>query len=57
MTLAIRLKKTLICIIHENQCADVTGRIIFDVVRSINDVMKYTKLLIVPGLENFSRRL
>ena len=37
-------------IIHENQCAYVKGRTIFDAVRSINDVMEYTKLYNTPGL-------
>ena len=48
--LAIRLEKILPCIIHENQCAYVKGRMIFDAVRSINDVMEYTKLQNIPGL-------
>ena len=33
---ALRLEKTLPCIIHKNQCAFVQGRTIFDAVRSIN---------------------
>ena len=37
-------------IIHENQCAYVKGRTIFDAIRSINDVMEYTKLYNIPGL-------
>ena len=48
--LAVRLEKTLPFIIHENQCAYVKGRTIFDAVRSINDVMEYTKLQNIPGL-------
>ena len=35
---------------HENQCAYVKGRTIFDAIRSINDVMEYTKLYNIPGL-------
>ena len=48
--LAVRLEKTLPFIIHENQCTYVKGRTIFDAVRSINDVMEYTKLQNIPGL-------
>ena len=48
--LGIRLEKILPCIIHENQCVCVKGRTIFDAVRSINDVMEYTKLQNIPAL-------
>ena len=48
--LATRLEKVLPSIIHENQCAYVKGRTIFDAIRSINDVMEYTKLHNIPGL-------
>ena len=48
--LGTRLAKVLPDMIHENQCAYVKGRIIFDAVRSINDVMEYTKLHNIPGL-------
>ena len=48
--LATRLEKVLPDIIHENQCAYVKGRTIFDAIRSINDVMEYTKLYNIPGL-------
>ena len=48
--LASRLEKVLAEIIHENQCAYVKGRTIFDAVRSISDVMEYTKLYNIPGL-------
>ena len=50
--LATRLEKVLpeINIIHENQCAYVKGRTIFDAVRSIGDIMEYTKLNNIPGL-------
>ena len=47
---ALRLEKVLPNIIHKNQCAYVKGRTIFDAVRSINDVMEYTKLQNIPGL-------
>ena len=43
-------EKVLPEIIHESQCAYVKVRTIFDAVRSINDVMKYTKLHNIPGL-------
>ena len=46
----LRLEKVLPNIIHKNQCAHVKGRTIFDAVRSINDVMEYTKLQNIPGL-------
>ena len=42
--MAANLEKVLPEIIHENQCAYVKGSIIFDGVRSIDDVMEYTKL-------------
>ena len=48
--LATRLKKILPEIIHESQCAYVKGRTIFDAVRSLNDVMEYTKFHNIPGL-------
>ena len=48
--LATRLEKVLPDIIHENQCAYVKGRTIFDAIRSINDVMEYTKLYNIAGL-------
>ena len=48
--LASRLEKVLPEIIHENQCAYVKGRTIFDAVRSISNVMEYTKLYNIPGL-------
>ena len=43
-------EKVLPEIIHESQCAYVKVRTIFDAVRSINDVMEYTKLHNIPGL-------
>ena len=48
--LATRLEKVLPDIINQNQCAYVKGRTIFDAIRSINDVMEYTKLNNIPGL-------
>ena len=36
--------------IPKNQCAYVKGRTIFDAIRSINDVMEYTKCYNIPGL-------
>ena len=48
--LVTRLEKVLPDIIHESQYAYVKGRKIFDAVRSINDVMEYTKLRNIPGL-------
>ncbi|KAL9964740.1 hypothetical protein ACROYT_G028420 [Oculina patagonica] len=48
--LATRLEKVLPHIIHANQCAYVKGRTIFDAIRSINDVMEYTKIYNIPGL-------
>ena len=48
--LATTLEKVLPEIIHENKSAYVKGRTIFDAVRSINDVMEYSKLHNIPGL-------
>ena len=48
--LATRLGKVLPEIIHESQCAYVKARTIFDAVKSINDVIEYTKLHNIPGL-------
>ena len=42
-TLAKRLEKVLPEIIHSNQNALVKGRSIFDAIRTIDDVMEYTK--------------
>lgn len=50
LLLAIRLEKTLPRIVHENQCAYVKERPIFDAVRSINDVMEYNKLQNIPSI-------
>ena len=48
--LATRLEKVLPDIIHEDQCAYVKGRTIFDAIRSIDDVMEYTEVYNKPGL-------
>ena len=48
--LATRLEKVLPDIIHEDQCAYVKGRTIFDAITSIDDVMEYTKVYNKPGL-------
>ena len=42
-TLAKRLEKVLPEIIHSNQNAFVKGRSLFDAIRTIDDVMEYTK--------------
>ena len=42
-TIAKRLETVLPLIIHENQCAYVKGRSIFDCTRIIDDIMFYTK--------------
>ena len=55
--LAKRLETVLPLIIHENQCAYVKGRSIFDCTRIIDDIMFYTKennlsrLLLAIGFE------
>ena len=48
--LATRLENVLPEIIHESQCAYVKANTFFDSVRSINDVMDYTKLHNIPDL-------
>ena len=48
--LAKRLEKVLPCIIHENQNAFVKGRSIFDALRTIDDVVDYTKRNCLPGI-------
>ena len=48
--LALRLEKVLPNIIHADQYAYVKGRTIFDAVRTIDDIMEYTKLMQLPGL-------
>ena len=48
--LAKRLEKVLPGIIHENQCAYVKGRTIFDAVRSIGVIMECTNLDNIAGL-------
>ena len=48
--LALRLEKALLDIIGNDQYAYVKGRMIFDAVRSIEDIMEYTKLREQPGI-------
>ena len=48
--LASRLEKVLPEIIHPDQYAYVKGRTIFDAVRTIDDIMEYTKIKQLPGL-------
>ncbi|KAL9972585.1 hypothetical protein ACROYT_G018919 [Oculina patagonica] len=48
--LALRLEKFLPEIIHPHQYAYVKGRTIFDAVRTIDDIMEYTKIKQLPGL-------
>ena len=48
--LALRLEKALPDIIGNDQYAYVKGRTIFDAVRSIEDIMEYTKLREQPGI-------
>ena len=48
-TLAKCLEKVLPEITHCNQNAFVTGRSIFDAIRTIDDVMEYTKEKKLPG--------
>ena len=49
-TLAKRLEKVLPEIIHSNQNAFVKGRSIFDAIRTIDDVMGYTKEKELSGI-------
>ena len=46
--LALRLEKVLPHIIHGDQYAYVKGRTIFDAVRSIDDIMEFTKTKQIP---------
>ena len=48
--LAKRLEKVLPYIIHANQNAFVKGRSIFDALRTIDDVVDYTKRNCLPGI-------
>ena len=48
--LAIRLAKVLPEIIQVDQYAYVKGRTIFDAIRTIDDIMEYTKIKQIPGL-------
>ena len=49
-TLAKRLEKVLPKIIHSNQNAFVEGISIFDTIRTIDDLMEYTKEKDLPGI-------
>ncbi|RUA07179.1 MAG: hypothetical protein DSY43_00385 [Gammaproteobacteria bacterium] len=49
-TIARRLEKVLPAIIHHNQHAFVHGRTIFDAVRTIDDVLDYTKTKHIDAL-------
>ena len=48
--LANRLEKVLLQIIHANQNAFVKGRSIFDAVRTVDDIVDYTKRNRLPGI-------
>ena len=47
--IAKRLEAVLPCIIHHNQCAYVKDRTICDAVRSIEDILDYTKRCQIEG--------
>ena len=48
--LAKRLEKVLPYMIHANQNASVKGRSIFDALRTIDDIVDYTKRNCLPGI-------
>ena len=48
----LRLEKVLCDLISDEQFAYVTGRNIFDAVRSIGDIMDYTKLYNLPFFQS-----
>ena len=48
--ITLRLEKVLSDLISADQCPYVKGRNIFDAVRTIGDIMDYTKLYNLPGL-------
>ena len=48
--IALRLEKVLSDLISDEQCAYLKERNIFDAVRTIDDIMAYTKLHNLPGL-------
>ena len=50
--IAKRLENVLPNIIHQNQCAYVKGRTIFDAVRTIEDVMSFLTIFIISKLRN-----
>ena len=47
--IAKRLERILPSIIHFNQCAYVKGRPIFDVVRTVEDILEYTERFKING--------
>ena len=47
--IAKRLERVLPSIIHFNQCAYVKGRPIFDVVRTVEDILEYTERFKING--------
>ena len=49
-TLAKRLEKVLPKLIHSNQNAFVKGRSIFDAIRTIDDMLEYTKEKELSGI-------
>ena len=49
LSIAKRLEAVLPCIIHHNQCAYVKDRTICDAVRSIEDILNYTKRYQIEG--------
>ena len=49
--ITLRLEKVLSDLISADQCAHVEGMNISDAVRTIGDIMDYTKLYNLPGFE------
>ena len=47
--IAKRLEAVLPCVIHHNQCACIKDRTICDAVRSIEDILDYTKRYQIEG--------
>ena len=47
--IAKRLEAVLPCVIHHNQCAYVKDRTICDALRSIEDILDYTKRYQIEG--------
>ena len=48
-SIARRIRKVFPTIIHSDQCAYVEDRLISDALRTIDDVMWYTKMNKIPG--------